>query len=151
MPVRQGRPKDRRHGPTAQPEVNKHSGALLAPTDIPAKHEEVKEQFPKRGATKVLHIASTHLKINSEVFQGLLMKVLLVKEQQQLKNTPVKIPSCSLALFSLTELRIDRLTELVPLFFSYSKQTVDTYNARLLSVWSTWSQLGEKTVEAWVK
>lgn len=37
-----------------------------------------------------LMLLHSHLKRNSEVFQGLLMKVLLVKEQQQLKNTPVK-------------------------------------------------------------
>lgn len=80
------------------------------------------------------------------------MKVLLVEEQQQLKNTPVKIQLCSLVLFALTELWIDRPSQLVPLFkIIISTQILGTYNARLLSVWSTWSQLGEKTVEAWVK
>lgn len=39
---------------------------------------------------KNIYKGHSHLECNSEVFQWLLMEVFLVKEQQQLKNTPVR-------------------------------------------------------------
>lgn len=40
--------------------------------------------------SKQLSALSSHLECSNELFQGVLMEVFLVKEQQQLKNTPVR-------------------------------------------------------------
>lgn len=48
------------------------------------------EQHPFCWRKTLFFFFSSHLECNSELFQWLLMEVVLVKEQQQLKNTPVR-------------------------------------------------------------
>ena len=100
LPVKLGRPKARRSEPIAPPEVSVHSDASQGTSDIPERawaqflfwehfnYGYSSEPFwdAKNKQRSALH---AHLERNSEVFQWLLMEVLLVKEQQQLKNTPV--------------------------------------------------------------
>ena len=94
MPVRLGRPKARRPEPNAPPEVSEHSDASRGPNhDIPEKARRqnvllIVRVFQKRVIN--CNNKDAHLECNSELFQRLLMEVLLVKEQQQLEDAPVR-------------------------------------------------------------